>query len=64
VLKIKPVGSARHLNPAPDPSWGLHLSDANIALGNLVEVVDSQSRAWLKAERARKRRAARARARG
>ena len=64
VLKITPVGSARHMNFAPDPSWGLHLADANIALGNLVEVVDSQSRAWLTAEKKRKRKEARARARG
>jgi hypothetical protein len=27
--------------------WGLHLIDANIAMGNLVELVGEQSKAWL-----------------
>ncbi len=52
---ISPVGSARTLTPIPDPSWGLHLADVNIALGNLVDLVRSQSRAYLKAK-AKKRR--------
>jgi hypothetical protein len=38
VLMLQPVGSARKLNPAPDPSWGLHLTDANIALGEEVDI--------------------------
>lgn len=29
-------------------SWGLHIVDVNIVLGNLVELVDSQSAAWRK----------------
>lgn len=28
------------------PGWGLHLIDMNVALGNLVDVVKSQSAAW------------------
>jgi hypothetical protein len=32
--------------------WGLHLIDVNLAIGNLVEIVGQQSRAWL-ASRAR-----------
>jgi hypothetical protein len=48
VLMIEPIGSARKLNPSPDASWGLHLADVNIALGNLVDVVGSQERAYLK----------------
>jgi hypothetical protein len=27
--------------------WGLHLIDANIAMGNLVDLVGSQGKAWL-----------------
>ena len=47
-LRITPVGSARDLKSAPDPSWGLHLADVNIALGELVEVVRRQKRAYLR----------------
>jgi hypothetical protein len=47
VLMIEPIGSARRLHPAPDPSWGLHLADGNIALGDLVSVVGAQERAYL-----------------
>jgi hypothetical protein len=42
VLMLEPIGDARKLNAAPDPSWGLHLADANIALGDLVRVVQQQ----------------------
>lgn len=48
-LMIREVGSARRLNPSPDRSWGLHLADVNIALGDLVELVRTQGRAYLKA---------------
>ncbi len=30
----------------PDPNWGLHLVDANIAMGDLVDVVGKQAAAW------------------
>ncbi len=33
---------------SPDPTWGLHLTDANIALGNLVNLVHTQAAAYLK----------------
>ncbi len=33
----------------PDPSWGLHLNDANIGMGDLVDIVGKQSAAWKKA---------------
>jgi hypothetical protein len=33
----------------PAPTWGLHLTDANIALGNLEALVRSQVRAYLRA---------------
>ena len=55
VLMISPVGSARTLTPVPDPSWGIHLGDVNVALGNLVDLVRSQSRAYLKAAAKRRR---------
>ena len=42
VLEIEPVADARKLNPAPDPSWGLHLADMNLPLGNLIDVVRQQ----------------------
>ena len=46
VLQVTPVGGAPHLNAVPDATWGLHLVDANIALGNLVSVVQSQIEAY------------------
>lgn len=30
----------------PDPAWGLHLNDANIAMGDLVDVLGKQAAAW------------------
>ncbi len=48
VLIISPVDGARQLTPTPDKRWGLHLSDANIALGNLIADVRSQTKAYLK----------------
>jgi hypothetical protein len=32
-------------------SWGLHLIDVNLAMGNLVDVVGQQARAYLRANR-------------
>jgi hypothetical protein len=34
------------LQPSPDATWGLHLVDANIALGDLVDLVAAQARRW------------------
>ena len=42
VLRVTPAGSAFDLQPLPDATWGLHLVDANIALGNLAELVRHQ----------------------
>ncbi len=33
----------------PDPSWGLHLVDANVGIGDLVNIVAKQGAAWKKA---------------
>lgn len=30
----------------PDSNWGLHLIDMQVAMGNLVEIVESQGEAW------------------
>jgi hypothetical protein len=49
VLQISPVGGAPTLNPVPDQTWGLHLVDANIALGNLTDDTAVEAKAWLKA---------------
>lgn len=29
------------------PEWGLHLIDANLTIGNLLDIVDAESRAWV-----------------
>ena len=41
-LQIAALPGAPTLHPVHDPSWGLHLVDANIALGNLVNTVRVQ----------------------
>jgi hypothetical protein len=46
VLQIRGVGGARDPNPSPTPVWGLHLLDANIALGNLIRIVNRESAAY------------------
>jgi hypothetical protein len=46
VLEISPRSGAPTLHPSPNATWGLHLVDGNIALGNLVAVVHSQAAAY------------------
>jgi hypothetical protein len=41
-LVVTPRAGAPVLTPLPDTTWGLHLTDANIALGDLVELVRRQ----------------------
>jgi hypothetical protein len=48
VLQVSPRDGAPVLNPVPAPNWGLHLTDANIALGDLVELVRRQARNYLR----------------
>ncbi|MCW2957501.1 MAG: hypothetical protein JWP18_304 [Solirubrobacterales bacterium] len=48
VLKVRQLGSARHLNAFPDAGWGLHLVDVNGALGNLQDIVAAQSATYLR----------------
>ena len=45
VLQVRPLRGAFPFTPTPDASWGLHLTDANIALGNLANLVRRQIRA-------------------
>jgi Protein of unknown function (DUF3089) len=46
VLEISPLGGAQVPTPSPNPTWGLHLVDANIELGNLLSVVASEAAAF------------------
>ena len=48
VLQLTDAPGSPHLNPVPDSNWGLHLADANIALGNQVELVAGQAKRYLK----------------
>ena len=48
VLQVTALPGSPQLNAIPDATWGLHLLDANIALGNLVMLVGKQSKAWAK----------------
>jgi hypothetical protein len=34
-------------NANPQADWGLHLVDVNLAMGNLVDIVGTQAKAWL-----------------
>ena len=47
----QPARGAPVFTPSPDPGWGLHLVDANIALGDLVDLVRTQAAAWRRAHR-------------
>ncbi len=47
MLKITPLDGAPKLSALPDATWGLHLTDANIALGQLVTIARAQGTAWL-----------------
>ncbi|MGH2885500.1 MAG: DUF3089 domain-containing protein [Solirubrobacteraceae bacterium] len=47
VLEITPLRGAVKPAPSPTPAWGLHLLDANVALGNPVAIVDKESAAYV-----------------
>jgi hypothetical protein len=51
VLEITAVGGAKTPTPSPSPEWGLHLLDANVALGNLIAIVKSEAAAFVKSGR-------------
>jgi hypothetical protein len=46
VLRIAPAPGTPPPAPSPTADWGLHLADANIALGELVQVVRKQIRGF------------------
>jgi hypothetical protein len=48
VLMALPIGKSRKLNASPTPDWGLHLADANLPLGDLVDLVGRQAAAYLR----------------
>ncbi|HEY8583410.1 MAG TPA: DUF3089 domain-containing protein [Capillimicrobium sp.] len=52
VLAITPRGGAPVFPSLPEPGWGLHLADANIALRDLTDLVRSQAAGWLEGRRA------------
>jgi hypothetical protein len=47
VLEIAPLRGAPRPTPVPSPEWGLHLLDANIALGNLIAIVKREAAAFV-----------------
>jgi hypothetical protein len=46
VLQTRNRRGAAVLNPLPDETWGLHVVDANLALGNLLDLVRAQIRVY------------------
>jgi hypothetical protein len=42
VLRVQPLNAAFDVQPLPDATWGLHLLDANVALGDLADLVRRQ----------------------
>jgi hypothetical protein len=46
VLQISALGGAPTPKPSPDGTWGLHLVDANLALGNLIAMVRSEAKRY------------------
>jgi hypothetical protein len=46
VLQITALSGAQTATPSPDPTWGLHLLDANVELGNLVSLVHTETNAF------------------
>jgi len=47
VLMVTPRHGAQTPMPAPTPQWGLHLLDATLSQGNLVNIVAQESKAYL-----------------
>ncbi len=50
VLLVKRLGEAQKLFGAPTTAWGLHVDDPNLAMGNLVQLVKSETAAYLAAQ--------------
>lgn len=50
VLAVKASNGARDFVPSPDPGWGWHLGDVNLALGNLTAIVAKQAAVYTAAQ--------------
>jgi hypothetical protein len=48
VLRVRSQNGTPTLRPSPDPTWGLHLLDANIAQGELVDLVRDETAAYVR----------------
>jgi hypothetical protein len=48
VLQLTAQHGAQVANPSPDATWGLHLVDANIELGDLITLVQRETAAYEK----------------
>jgi hypothetical protein len=46
VLRVTASRGARDFEPSPDPGWGWHLGDVNLAAGNLSRLVARQAAAY------------------
>jgi Protein of unknown function (DUF3089) len=53
VLRVDALGGARALTPTPDATWGYHLGDVNLAVGNLTAIVARESAAYRRRSHAR-----------
>ncbi len=51
VLEVTPREGAQTPTPSPAPSWGLHLLDASIGMGNLISIVKSEAAAFVRSGR-------------
>ena len=51
VLEITPLHGAPLIHYSPTPGWGLHLVDVNLALGNLITVVQREAAAYQSSHR-------------
>jgi hypothetical protein len=48
VLRFDPIGASRRPVFYPEPSWGTHLIDVNLALEPLVSLVEQQADRWVR----------------
>jgi hypothetical protein len=46
VLEVSALHGAQTATPSPNPTWGLHLIDATIELGNLLSIVKREATAF------------------
>jgi len=46
VLRVTAINGTPVPKPSPDATWGLHLMDANVALGDLLSLVRAQAAAY------------------